>query len=372
MTPDASALNRSAQMLLVSFPNSARTVGQLAEAGLSLLGLIDLSTDRLTWLRLPNLMEPSVHATGLAQDDSFVFCVGPSGPHTVVAVYRKPDLELHSSSLLTVLSGHDVLCIEDYLYVVATGQDSVFRFKVDGGTVEEQGELVWRAPGSDGSGDTHHVNSLALVNSSLVVSAFGPKAGKTWSTARAGYLWDITRSRPVQERVYHPHSVFADDGGILYCESARGAVRQVGGGVVLVPSAYVRGISRLGDGRLAAGVSAGRQVSKSTGVINNPADPGVRTQFCGVLTLAAGWPAGPTTNNGPNTWLDMAPFHNEIYDILSVTGVMSPVQESILGQSKLTPIQPPVAIQIVDDLPDAEAEELRVQIETERLHREPP
>jgi hypothetical protein len=360
------ASHRPDSPLLVSFANSESTVEELQSRGRSHLALIDLQHSQISWVRLPAAAATHHHVTGLSQSDAFVFCACV-GPPASVAVYRKPGLDLHSVTALPIEDVHDIVYDEGYLYVVATSEDSVYKFSVSEGQIDPQGEPIWRVPGSDGS-DTHHINCLGLVRGSMVVSGFGPKAGKTWSTARGGYLRDITTGQQVQEHIYHPHTIFDDGDSILFCESTRGAVRQVGGGAVVIESGYTRGIARLGDGSLALGVSAGRKVSRSTGITNSSGDPGARTETCGILILGPGWPEAGPTQGRSYRWLDLFRFQLEIYEILPVDGVGALAQESIVGQDEVHCVPPPFAVSELHTLPDLLAEEALVQEETERLY----
>jgi hypothetical protein len=76
---------------------------------------------------------------------------------------------------------------------------------------------------------------------------------------------------------------------------------------------YTRGLCYL-DGKVFVGTSLGRRVSKSTGMINNIADPGATAGRGTISRLDAATFALDVT-------VDVGDFWYEVYDLLPVVGV---------------------------------------------------
>jgi hypothetical protein len=171
-----------------------------------------------------------------------------------------------------------------------------------------QGEVIWRA--SHEGRDTHHINSLALIGGRLCLTAFGPKRGALWSTAVDGYVFDVERQDVLATGLEHPHSLHEAGSDVYVAESRRARVLCLTNGVTYDIGGYARGLC-VDSGTMIVGVSTARSRSKSTGVVENPADPGE-------VVGQAGLRAVPLQRRSPNAPdVDLSSYGPEIYDVVS-------------------------------------------------------
>ncbi|MGE5251239.1 MAG: DUF4915 domain-containing protein, partial [Bacteroidota bacterium] len=231
-----------------------------------------------------------------------------------IAVLREADLSpLFFQHTPQVGDPHSILASGDCLYVVSTATDEVLSFDITD-TALLNPRVVWKA--SDAGIDTHHVNSIVEKDGDLMVSAFGPKAGDLWSTAANGYIHNISLDRRIKEGIYHPHTLSVHDDQIYYCESHRGWFCSLEGPVFQL-NGYSRGISWCSDDLVCVGTSIGRKVSKSTGLLANPADPGEEIGQCAVTLRACA--TGDLLYQRDLSW-----FGPEIYDVLLLDRATEP------------------------------------------------
>ena len=251
---------------------------------------------------------PMGSATGLARwmDKIFVLCSTITG--IGVAVLSEEDLTpLFYQDLPQVKDGHSIFASETGLYVVSTGTDEVFCYDISDNHITNS-RVVWRA--STSQVDTHHVNSITEVDDELYISAFGPKTGPLWASAANGYIHNITQDIRVKEGIYHPHSLSERNEQLYYCESHMGSFCNLDGSLFLLDG-YSRGVSWLSDKIICLATSVGRKISKSTGHIGNPADPGEKTGQCS-LTMRN------ISSGELFTEIDLSWFGPEIYDLMFI------------------------------------------------------
>ncbi len=272
---------------------------------------VDISFDKKKpFFYAPTFFEkinkPIRSATGLATSSDKVFCLFFIEGAFHVAALRLKDLSLiYIQELLDVKDGHSILISGDYFYVVSTGTDEVLRY-VSTENGMENPEVVWRA--SNSKIDTHHVNSIIEVGEEIFISAFGEKTGTLWSSATNGYIYNITRDVRVKDRIYHPHSLAKKNGVLHYCDSSRKSFCSIEQPLFELDG-YTRGIDWLSDELVCAASSIGRKISKSTGLIANPADPGA---VAGKSRLSV-----KNINNQKTILeIDLSRFGPEIYDVL--------------------------------------------------------
>jgi hypothetical protein len=224
-------------------------------------------------------LPPAEQFTGLASDDSHLYVVTEShGVARLVAVARATWTVAWEAPLPGAQDVHSIAVANGFVYAVSTGTDSVIRYRLARGVGDP--EIVWSPTGA--SEDTHHLNGIALWNGSVVVSAFGPRRGDRWASARDGYIYDVSRGTPIEKGIYHPHAVLAWRGELWWCESATGTVHSSSGRRCAVDG-YARGLAPLTNRHLAIGTSVGRHTGD--GAITNPLDPGVPAGRCGITVF---------------------------------------------------------------------------------------
>jgi hypothetical protein len=242
---------------------------------------LDISSGNLTEIGL-GISRSLEGCTGMTSDEAriYVLCVS-KGMHYLSVIARDELEYLFCQPLTEVKEGHSILAKDGQLYVVSTGTDEVIRYDLAAEGVKNS-QVVWSA--SSSGSDTHHVNSIADWQGNLVVSAFGPKFGTLWTSALEGYIHDISRDVRIKSGIYHPHSLSVRHDDLYYLESHRKLFCSLDGGIFSL-TGYPRGVCWMSDDVVCVGSSVGRRLSKSTGLIANPADPGEPSGSCGVTVV---------------------------------------------------------------------------------------
>jgi hypothetical protein len=301
--------------ILVSFANVVAADG-------CALGLLDAATLAFHRLALPPDIGTRPSITGLAASKRYIFAalqvsplgaaVGSSGGAAIVVFDRAHLTLLNHHPLPVAADVHSLWATEEALYVVSTGTDEVLELHLDGADIV--GARVYWRPDPDGPRlDVHHLNAVYGWRGEMLVAGFGRKAGAQWSTATDGFIANATRGTIIASGIHHPHSLVVCDGRLYYCESRAQSVRIVGEARRQCVSGYSRGLCRIGR-HLFVGASQGRRVSKSTGLINNNADPGAIVGRCTASRLHAATLAIEAT-------ADLSAVGEEIYDLLPVDDV---------------------------------------------------
>jgi hypothetical protein len=263
-----------------------------------------------------------ISGVGLCGDENFIFHVSlalpdittpppapgrPTDLVTQLSVLDKRDLTMVSiQSLPEINDCHSIVRYEDMLYVVSTGTDEIFSYRLHGSEATDP-RLVWSPSGA--SQDLHHVNSIAIADGEVVCSAFGPKGGDTWATSTHGYIHNVSSDRRILDGLHQPHTVTWSPDGFYFCNSRLGTVN-LGDNVIAHLAGYARGLAFAPDGVMYAATSVGRRPvenSSRTDVFRHPEDPGELNGRCAVVRFS---PEGFRTEIG----LSSAGY--EIYDLL--------------------------------------------------------
>lgn len=277
--------------IAVSFCNQPEDRG-------GILALLDEQSGERRWLDCGNAALRS--GVGLATANGMLYCAASDGDASYLAIFDAAGDRRDLLRLESLADIHSIRVDGDDLIAVSTGTDQVVRVALDGSAPPE---TIWAA--SQSGTDTHHLNALARMGGSLVVSGFGPRQEASWSTALDGYIYDIEASRYVKRGLLHPHSVAFHNGIVVFCESSRESVRTLEGELYLVDG-YARGLAFGADGTLYAGSSIGRRATKASALVLNPADAGGAYGRCTLTAFA---------QQGTRT-VDLVDFGNEIYDVL--------------------------------------------------------
>lgn len=299
--PRARLLERP--QLLVSIQNVA------LDPRPSCLLRMDVMTQRKEWIDV-GLGQPLASGLGIWSDDRYVYhvCIANSDFGTYLTVLDRESLQvLHVQQLAEVVDGHSVVRFGEEMIVVSTGTDEIIGYRLHGFELGAM-RVVWTPTGS--GTDTHHVNSLAVANGELLCSAFGPKEDDSWATARNGYVRNVTTDTVLVSGLRQPHSASWHDGQLFVCNSLEGSVN-TNDGVVAFLYGYTRGLTFSRDGTMYVGTSLSRRPPRATddtGVFRNPGDPGDLHGQCAVIQMAE--------HGGHRLEMNMAPFGNEIYDIV--------------------------------------------------------
>jgi Domain of unknown function (DUF4915) len=298
--------------LLVSFCN-VRT------PGLPSLALVDPHSGAASLLDLPAEPAWSTGMTGLALSASYLFAVQQITPSaTGTATPGPPALLIFDRSDLSLLTRyvfpsaadvHSLLLEEERLYAVSTGTDELLEIELRGANVVAE-RVLWRPDPAGPRSDVHHLNALCRYRGELLICGFGKKAGDRWGMALDGFVTSATSGQTLASGIQQPHSVLPLGDRLLCCESRTRSLRTLPAGPTQTLPGYTRGLA-YGSSRLYVATSRGRRVSKSIGLLNNPAESGVAEGSCTLSRLTLESLTVEAT-------VDLSAFADEIYDVLPV------------------------------------------------------
>jgi hypothetical protein len=336
------------QFVLASFcnnPESTTSPVLCAKVSLSHLNTLEYAPVSLGFPGLINSV------TGLAKGHKKIFVFFVSQAKSYVSVLRESDLiPLFYQGLPEIKDGHSLTVFGQQLYIVSTGTDEVLRYDISENALENP-RIAWRA--SEAGRDTHHINSIVEKDDDLLISAFGPKTGQLWATASNGYIHNITRNIRVKEGVHHPHSLSVRGGKLYYADSQRNTFCSIDDEVLFTLNGYTRGIVWLSDDVICAATSIGRKISKSTGLINNPSDPGEPAGECGLLL-------GSISKKKIFRKKDLSWFGPEVYDVL----LLEKSQIDLLMLANVSQVKERQAIQTLISEKEQSVQALTVQAQS--------
>lgn len=269
--------------------------------------------DTITGTRT-SLLEVPASFTGLAQDDDFFYALSQDIKYGMYIIDKKTHQIILHQQLTHTAEPHSLVVIKDTIYIVSTGTDQVLQYKFD----REKNNIlfervVWKPENSLGTSDTHHLNSINTFDNNVYVSGFGLKEDNRWSSAKKGYIYNVFNNTKKISNIYHPHSVCIKGSDFYYCESSSRSVKKNKRTLIKLKSGYTRGLSVIDD-YIILGTSSGRKRSKSTGLVNNPADQGILEEDCRILIYKKNW----WGNYKLMQEINLFPDYTEIYDILTI------------------------------------------------------
>jgi hypothetical protein len=210
--------------------------------------------------------------------DGYLAGIIPNGRTNPCALWVL-DKELKTkglSKLPSVLDIHSI-CFHKgvgQFLVVSTRTNSVWCVGTDDGLVYD--EIVKHSLSNE-SFDKFHLNSIAMRENDVLVSALGNRQnpGQVWHyRMNEGRIFNLrTNEDLIPPGTSHPHSIkFLEDGQLVYCDSGTNSlVRENGEKVQL--DGYARGLA-FDQNYFYVGVSTVRSYSLSTGLPYNDKDPG--------------------------------------------------------------------------------------------------
>ena len=288
------------------------------------LVLLDEKLRLARWVDIPQLSGSSHGCTGIERAGAVTYVLTQSQSNPSLIVFDAFFRVLESLLLTKVRDPHSLCFLDGFLYIVSTGNNSVYRLAIsaNGMPVGEE-EPYWSYPGVPAvDADLVHLNSITAVGGELFVTCFGDKVEpSTWKTTTHGLCINISdRNAIVAEGIPHPHSVMFDGDRMLVCASAahellayhaKGAAASgsTGNAFTLAGSyrfdGYLRG-GDFSDEYYYLGQSGGRQISRSLGTRIAPDDATCQGARIHLLTPDLSQVVGE---------IDIAPFGVEIYDI---------------------------------------------------------
>lgn len=253
--------------ILISFCNTSEI------PGFPNLGIFNTETQDIQIIDLPREIPPT-GITGLTVSSKYIFIGLQHSTGGIHAALSPPGLLIFSKENFSLLTWYPMQLVSDIhsmilhdhettLLIASTGTDEIIEVKLDDDKVIS--EKVYMHLGTGTRMDNRHVNSICEWHNEIYVSAFGEKEeGGDWSTARNGYLMNLTKGIKIIEGLEHPHSLTVINNRLAYCESRKKAFRFVDGDQVDSLPGYTRGLCAAGD-KIYVGTSKHRKKSKSTG-----------------------------------------------------------------------------------------------------------
>lgn len=197
---------------------------------------------------------------GLAQQgDKLRVIVAAKDDRSYLMNLVLPEMRAYPCHVLPgVWDGHSVIPDGSRaIMVVSSGTDEVVRFEIED-EMPLSRTVVWAASAS--GRDTHHLNSIARLGNSILISAFGSTPTGSWADSSNGYVYDITNGQVIIDGLLQPHSVSVHGGRVYYCDSRRGSFSALDG-ILAELGAYARGVCWVSETLACVGTSAGRTPS---------------------------------------------------------------------------------------------------------------
>ncbi len=283
--------------------------------GRPVLCLVEADTLAVRVVQLPGEAARHSGARGLWASERFVFVAMQEGG---LSQLNPPALHVFDRETFDLLFTHDFRSTRDVhsiwgsgetMYVASTGTDEVLQLEMRGPEVISE-TVLWRPEPDGPRADVHHINALCEWRGDLLISAFGKRATKHWSSAVNGFIFNVTRREKVLGNIDNPHSLAVAGDTLFYCESRTRTVRACGNGLVQTLPGYTRGLSVAG-GKLYVGTSIPRRVSKSTGQPDPAAPCASVAQQCSLSRLSA-------EDLRIEASVDLGLYGQEIYDLLPI------------------------------------------------------
>lgn len=274
---------------------------------------VDLLTKEIKPVSLPKELEKysqkAFGMTGMCKkgENYLISFQGSEYPPILELDKNLQFIKTHQTKLTR--STHNIAMINDsILLMISTGTDSIISHDM------ETGEESVYYPQKN-TEDRNHMNGLLFHDEKVYYSAFGPKAGKLWKTAEKGFLRNLTEDTILETPIYQPHTIFPADDTLYFCESARALVRNLKGEKLDVGLGYTRGLI-VTDQYIAVGLSTGRIVSQSTGVILESSHPGEARGDCGIALFEKD--QNDIANSKFLHLISLDEFAEEVYDLLLI------------------------------------------------------
>lgn len=289
--------------LIVSFCNLRKP----RESGLM---CFDLRHHAHTWIELGHDLGAVVTTSvGICTDENYIYHVFGASNQTYISVLLKDKLiPIVCQPLELVHDPHSICVLNQELYIVSTRTDEVIKYQFRDSQLTNPC-VVWQA--SNNGKDTHHLNSISVIKDEIWVSGFGPKKGERWSTADDGYIYSITGDQIIKTGIYHPHTITKQDDTVYYCDSSRATFCSLDSDVNISLNGYTRGIAFKDSQNVFVASSKGRKISKSTGIVNNPADPGDVWGQCEIAVI-------DLRRKSSKHLVDLSAYGDEIYDLACI------------------------------------------------------
>jgi len=332
--------------ILISFNNTYQS------PGFPTLAVLNTATYKLRIVQMPPEI-PDTGVLGLAISSKYVY-VGLQYAFDALKAFRIPPevgFQYNSDGLLASLNPCSLLIFdkdnfsllnqypfrkvvdvhsmllsgdENKLFVVSTGTDELVELELKGSQVVSE-KTIWR-PGADGEfRDLHHLNSICFWKNDLLISGFGKKEVENdWNSAKNGFIYNVSQNQFLKTGLQQPHSLAVIEHRLAYCESKLKQVCFLDSTDTIDLHGYSRGLC-MADGKIFAGTSTKRKISKSTGKMNKISDE--ESVGCSVQVISR--------DTASKEIIDLDHYGHEIYELLPIENIANwPLVQPINYQLK--------------------------------------
>lgn len=163
--------------------------------------------------RLEYKMIDDVSTTGICFNDEMFVRSIQRQEFSELQFFHK-DGRFHTTIEQDISDIHDLLLIDNSLYVVSTGSNELVCYGLQDGTRSR-----YKFPGN---GDAWHLNCLDVWNGEIVVSAFGEFSedrGYKGKTQKSGFVFELGTQKKLYTNLSQPHSPKNFDGHGYICDS---------------------------------------------------------------------------------------------------------------------------------------------------------
>lgn len=302
---------------LISFCN----VGYLSKQ--HLLGIYDWGRHDLSYVSLP-LEELQIDpktiqgATGLIKTKQNYFLNLQSKQPYVLSL----DINLNiidCKKLELVRQPHSLAFHEDHLYIVSTGNNSIYRLPYNNKFGQEELHLCL----DEAKTDQIHLNSLVFFENQLIVSCFGANKGN--NLIRSGYIKNVSYDRILLEGIREPHSLVTYNNALYVLESVSGCLYQIIPGqkcqLFKEFSSYARGLA-FQDNEIFIVRNAYRRLSRQLGGRKQTPLIDITAELC---EWQRSWICRSKFDENTYQKKDFTAFAFEVYDIVSLISEPKPI-----------------------------------------------
>lgn len=282
---------------LISFCNQGKRISSLA--------LVNLESFQVSFIPL---LLPHNSITGLCQDRDYIFVATQNGYGNSINVFSKSNLSLISHSLFKYIDIHSLHISNKQILANDTSTDSIIEVTWDP-ELKKLSDPKIVIKGKDNE-DSLHVNSVITENGNILISMFGSGLKENYATKNSGKIKNLTTGKTLFTGLNHPHSLRKYQDSYYYCESITRKIYKDDKPIIQHNEGYLRGLD-LNDVYIVAGLSKGREISKSTGTKRSFKEQALNKEVCALLVY-------DQKSKRLIKKLDFWPEYTEIYDCLII------------------------------------------------------
>lgn len=188
------------------------------------LAMLDTKNQQGSWIKFSHVLTEIDRKTflgvcGIYSFQHYIAFVTQSSPSYLVIVEIQNQKIIAAKSLKKCVDSHSIVYHENYIYVVSSGTNEIYRLQFINNTLGNE-ELFWRYPGVSYDKDEVHLNGLAIDNGNFIASCFGYRASDGTFTKDQGRIFYLN-GKSIHEGLAQPHSPRVENQKLFFAESWR-------------------------------------------------------------------------------------------------------------------------------------------------------